>query len=109
MTINTVAILGSGTMGSGIAQVCALHGLATVLYDVTPDIVNAALGRIVASIQKGVDLGKTAPEAEAFLASRGLIVRGVANYGLPGHLRITLGLEEHNRALVEALAEFLRA
>ena len=51
--------------------------------------------------------GKTAPEAEAFLASRGLIVRGVANYGLPGHLRITLGLEEHNRALVAALAEFL--
>jgi histidinol-phosphate aminotransferase len=51
--------------------------------------------------------GKTAPEAEAFLASRGLIVRGVANYGLPGHLRITIGLEEHNRALVEALAEFL--
>jgi histidinol-phosphate aminotransferase len=51
--------------------------------------------------------GKTAAEAEAFLASRGLIVRGVANYGLPGHLRITIGLEEHNRALVEALAEFL--
>jgi len=53
--------------------------------------------------------GKTAPEAEAFLASRGLIVRGVANYGLPWHLRITIGLEEHNRALVDALAEFLSA
>jgi histidinol-phosphate aminotransferase len=51
--------------------------------------------------------GKTAAEAEAFLASRGLIVRGVANYGLPDHLRITIGLEEHNRALVEALAAFL--
>jgi histidinol-phosphate aminotransferase len=52
--------------------------------------------------------GKTAPEAEALLARRGLIVRGVANYGLPNHLRITIGLEEHNRALVAALAEFLR-
>jgi len=51
--------------------------------------------------------GKTAAEAEAFLASLGLIVRGVANYGLPGHLRITVGLEEHNRALAAALAEFL--
>jgi len=51
--------------------------------------------------------GKTAAEAEAFLASRGLIVRGVAGYGLPSHLRITIGLEEHNRALVAALAEFL--
>ncbi len=53
--------------------------------------------------------GRTAAEAEAFLASRGLIVRGVANYGLPGHLRITIGLEEHNRALVEHLRAFLAA
>ena len=52
--------------------------------------------------------GKTAAEAEAFLAARGLIVRGVANYGLPGHLRITIGLEEHNRALIDALSDFLR-
>ena len=51
--------------------------------------------------------GRSPPKAEMFLASRGLIVRGVANYGLPAHLRITIGLEEHNRALVEALAEFL--
>ena len=37
--------------------------------------------------------GKTAAEAEAYLAGQGLIVRGVANYGLPHHLRITIGLE----------------
>jgi histidinol-phosphate aminotransferase len=53
--------------------------------------------------------GRTAREAEAHLAARGYIVRGVANYGLPQHLRITIGLEEHNRAMVEALADFLRA
>jgi histidinol-phosphate aminotransferase len=52
--------------------------------------------------------GKTAAEAEAFLASRGLIVRGVANYGLPDSLRITVGLEEHNRAVVDGLADFLK-
>ena len=50
--------------------------------------------------------GKAA-EAEAFLARRGLIVRGVANYGLPEHLRITIGLEEHNRAVVQALTDLL--
>ncbi len=53
--------------------------------------------------------GKTAAEAEVFLAQRGLIVRGVAGYGLPNHLRFTIGLEEHNRAVVGALAEFLKA
>jgi histidinol-phosphate aminotransferase len=52
--------------------------------------------------------GRTAKEAEAWLAARGLIVRGVGNYGLPNHLRITLGLEEHNRAVIDGLAEFMR-
>ena len=51
--------------------------------------------------------GKTAKEADAFLSARGLIVRYVAGYGLPNHLRITIGLEEHNRAVVDALREFL--
>lgn len=53
--------------------------------------------------------GKTAAEAEVFLASRGLLVRGVALYGLPNHLRVTIGLEQHNRALIEALADFMQA
>jgi histidinol-phosphate aminotransferase len=51
--------------------------------------------------------GRSAPAAEDFLASRGLIVRGVAGYGLPDHLRITIGLEEHMRGVVAALAEFM--
>jgi histidinol-phosphate aminotransferase len=53
--------------------------------------------------------GKTAAEADAFLSARGLLTRRVLNYGLPDHLRITIGLEEHNRAVVEALAEFMQA
>ncbi|MDB5451143.1 MAG: hisC [Phenylobacterium sp.] len=52
--------------------------------------------------------GRSAVEAEAFLATRGLLVRGVTNYGLPGHVRITIGLEEQNRAVVDALAEFMQ-
>ncbi|THD64784.1 histidinol-phosphate transaminase [Phenylobacterium sp.] len=51
--------------------------------------------------------GKTAAEAEAFLSSRGLLVRQLGNYGLPDHLRMTVGLEAHNRALVDALAGFM--
>jgi histidinol-phosphate aminotransferase len=51
--------------------------------------------------------GKTAREAEAFLASRGYLVRAVANYGLPDGIRITIGLEEQNRAVVDLLAEFM--
>ncbi|HEY2358980.1 MAG TPA: histidinol-phosphate transaminase [Phenylobacterium sp.] len=52
--------------------------------------------------------GRTAAEAEIFLASRGVLVRGVHLYGLDDHLRATIGLEEQNRALVEALADFMK-
>lgn len=51
--------------------------------------------------------GRTAADADDFLASRGLLVRGVGLYGLPDHLRVTIGLEAHNRALVDALADFM--
>jgi histidinol-phosphate aminotransferase len=57
----------------------------------------------------GFPAGKSAAQAEAFLARRGLIIRGLAGYGLPNHLRLTIGLEEHNRALVDTLADFLKA
>jgi histidinol-phosphate aminotransferase len=51
--------------------------------------------------------GRTAADADAYLSSRGLLVRGVGLYGLPNHLRMTIGLEAHNRALVDALADFM--
>ncbi|TAL30524.1 MAG: histidinol-phosphate transaminase [Phenylobacterium sp.] len=52
--------------------------------------------------------GKTAADADDFLSRRGLLTRRVLNYGLPDHLRVTIGLDEHNRAVVEALAEFVK-
>lgn len=50
--------------------------------------------------------GRTAADAEAFLGRKGLLVRGLANYGLPDALRITVGLEPHNRAVAAAIREF---
>jgi len=53
-----------------------------------------------------VDFGaaETARAADTYLRAHGLIVRGVASYGLPQCLRITVGTEEECRAVVEALA-----
>jgi len=53
--------------------------------------------------------GKTAAAAEAYLSARGMLVRAVTNYGLPDHLRITIGIEAHNRAVIDALAAFMAA
>ena len=52
---------------------------------------------------------KTAAKADAFLMQRGLILRGVAAYGLPLCLRLSVGTEEANRLVAAALDEFMRA
>lgn len=51
--------------------------------------------------------GKSAAEADRYLTERGLILRAVAGYGFPNALRMTIGLEESNRAVIDALREFL--
>jgi len=50
---------------------------------------------------------KTAAAADAFLHSRGIIVRRVDGYGLPNHLRITLGNDEDMTAVLDALTAFM--
>ena len=51
--------------------------------------------------------GKTAKEADAFLSSHGLILRGVGAYGLPDCLRLTIGPDEANKKVVECLTQFM--
>jgi histidinol-phosphate aminotransferase len=53
--------------------------------------------------------GKTAAAADEFLQSRGIIARRVENYGLPHHLRITIGADDEMELLLSALAEFMGA
>ena len=48
-----------------------------------------------------------AAEADRFLIARGLILREMSGYGLPDSLRLTVGSEEANRAVVESLKEFV--
>ncbi|MFN4127080.1 histidinol-phosphate transaminase [Pannonibacter indicus] len=51
--------------------------------------------------------GKRATDADAYLSEHGLILRMVANYGLPDALRLSIGTEEANKAVVAALAGFM--
>jgi histidinol-phosphate aminotransferase len=51
--------------------------------------------------------GKTAADADAFLKSKGIILRAVAAYGLPQCLRMTIGTESDNRAVIAALRAFM--
>jgi 3-hydroxybutyryl-CoA dehydrogenase len=54
----SVAVLGAGTMGHGIAQVAALAGMPVRLYDIDQTRVDAGLAKIRGNLQVGVDKGK---------------------------------------------------
>lgn len=63
MPIETIAVIGSGTMGRGIAQSAALAGHWVWLYDLTPALLDGAVDAIHRSIDEGVWRGKTFPKS----------------------------------------------
>ena len=58
-----VAVIGAGTMGHGIAQVCAMADLGVSLYDPQPGQVDAAIARITGNLDQGVQRGKVTADA----------------------------------------------
>jgi 3-hydroxybutyryl-CoA dehydrogenase len=66
--VETIAVLGGGTMGRGIAHVCALAGYATRLVDVSEEVLADARRSIEKNLDKGMALGKVeADDAEGAL------------------------------------------
>jgi 3-hydroxybutyryl-CoA dehydrogenase len=68
VTVARVGILGAGTMGRGIAQVAALGGFETSLYDAYPEAAEGAAVEIGEALAKGASRGRWS-EAEADAAS----------------------------------------
>ena len=68
-------------------------------FDVFPSAGNFVLVRFPDTI-------RNAAAANDYLNSKGIIVRPVGGYGLPDCLRITVGTEDQNRAVIDALSEF---
>jgi histidinol-phosphate aminotransferase len=68
---------------------------------VTPSVANFILVHFPKDAKRGAEA------ADKFLNSRAIIVRKVAGYGLPDALRITIGTEADNRAVVAALSDFV--
>ena len=66
-------MLGAGTMGHGIAQVCAQAGMEVVLYDLAAEPLARGLKGIAAFLAKGVEKGKMKEEDAAAVRAR---VRG---------------------------------
>lgn len=62
MQITSVAVIGAGTMGAGIAQICAQAGWKTNLFDAFPESLERGMNNIDAFWDKGIARGKTSAE-----------------------------------------------
>ena len=62
MEIKSVAVIGAGTMGAGIAQICAQSGWKTNLFDAYPEGLEKGIKAIDSFWDKGIARGKTTPE-----------------------------------------------
>ena len=60
--LETIAVIGAGIMGRGIAHVAAMGGFKTILNDVSGDLLNKAKARVSQDLQQGVTIGKVTSE-----------------------------------------------
>jgi 3-hydroxybutyryl-CoA dehydrogenase len=66
--INTICVIGAGTMGSGIAQCCAQNGFYTLLFDINEEVLNKAKAAVNKNLQMLVDKQKmTAGQMQAVI------------------------------------------
>jgi len=83
MSIRTIAVLGAGTMGHGIAHAAIAGGYDTRMFDVSKTAVDKGRGAVEQIVGKGVELGKTtAVDGEAML--RRLVVTTALDEALGG-------------------------
>ena len=71
MSIQTIAVLGAGIMGRGIAYVAALGGYSTVLQDTNREQLEQGVNEVSAILEKGVAVGKVS-ESDALDARKRL-------------------------------------
>jgi 3-hydroxybutyryl-CoA dehydrogenase len=68
--IAKIGVIGSGQMGTGIAEVCAMAGLEVALNDVSADRISAAIAMIETHLARQVERGQVAAESAEVAARR---------------------------------------
>ena len=77
MTIQTVGIIGAGTMGNGIAQTCAVAGLNVVMVDISDAAVQKGLASVASSLDRLVKKEKITEADKAAALAR---IQGSTHY-----------------------------
>ncbi len=69
MEVKKITVIGAGTMGAGIAQVCCESGFETILFDKFPESIKNGLEKINKFWDKGISKGKTTVEQKEIWSS----------------------------------------
>jgi 3-hydroxybutyryl-CoA dehydrogenase len=70
MIIQTIGIIGAGTMGNGIAQVCAQAGLNAILQDINEAALAKGMATVSGSLDRAIKKGSLTDEGKAALLGR---------------------------------------
>ncbi|MES0685954.1 3-hydroxyacyl-CoA dehydrogenase [Providencia stuartii] len=79
LTLNTVAVIGAGTMGIGIAQVAASAGHTILLFDINTQALNKAKQSLTERLNKRVQQGKADAQTTEALLARITLVHTMAD------------------------------
>ncbi len=106
LTINTVGIVGAGTMGNGIAQTCAAAGLQVVMVDISDEAVAKGLATIAGSLDRLIKKDKLNAEDKATILGR---IKGSTQYSDFTSAQLVIEAATENYALKVKIVQQLDA
>ena len=96
MAIQTVGIIGAGTMGNGIAQACAVAGVKVVMVDIAQAAVDKGIAAVAGSLDRLIKKEKlTAAQKDVALA----LIKGSTDYAELKSAQLVLEAATENEAL----------
>ena len=100
MKIQSVGVIGAGTMGNGIAQVCAAAGLQVVMLDINQAAVDRGLEQIGKSLDRLVKKGSLTSEAKVSCLN---LIKGSTAYQDLNGLDLVIEAATENQAIKEKI------
>jgi 3-hydroxybutyryl-CoA dehydrogenase len=95
-TIQTVGIIGSGTMGNGIAQACATNGIRVILVDIQQAAIDKGLATVASSLDRLIKKDKISPADKAQALS---LIEGSTNFDDLKRAQLVIEAATENEAL----------
>ena len=96
MEIQTIGVIGAGTMGNGIAQACAVSGLDVVMVDIDEAAVQRGLAAVASSLDRLVKKGKLTLDAQVAALAR---IRVGTDYALLQAAQLVIEAATENEGL----------